>query len=306
MKRMLTLLLALLLTAGLTVSAFAAGNFTKSPTVQPLPMKPGTLPQVVDDKGNPVTGNENKPIEVIPVTDESDGKYKITGDSINGCNVTMWVTPYGEKSRLVTLDEGKNPDQSVIAKQEVDAKDRLEVARADIDQFDSNFTEWKGIWKKDAHEVLEKTKNRDVTVVSVFDVTIWCDTHTHEQLSDNVHHHIHNISLKLDENQLKNFVSLMHFNKNYVWEYVPSVVDEAASTISFSVDCANLSPFAIVAYSEGGSHGGGGGGSETGEPTSPQTGEIGNGGYWMSCGMFFAVAGVTALYRQKKEKRYAR
>ena len=143
-------------------------------------------------------------------------------------------------------------------------------------------------------------------MVAVFDVSIWCNKHTHKELSDDKVHHIHEVSLKIDKEQVGNFGALMHFNKNYKWEYIPCVMEYENSIITFQIDCENLSPFAIAAYSEGGSHHGDGGGGETGEPTSPQTGEIGNGGYWMSCGMFFAVAGVTALYRQKKEKRYAR
>lgn len=292
MKKMLALLLALLLTTGLTVSAFAAGNFTKSPTVQPLPMKPGTLPQVVDDNGDPVTGNEDT-ITVVPETDGSNGKYKIEGDSKDGCKVTLWVTSYGDKARLDGKDVGVNPDYVTV-----DAEDRIEAARADIDSFDSNFSGWRQIWGEKAPQLAAQAKNRQLAVVSVFDVSIWCDKHTHAELSNGGIHHIHNISLELDENQLKDFVSLMHFNKDYAWEYVPSVVDKAARTISFSVDCENLSPFAIVAYSEGG--------GETGEPTSPQTGEVSNIGYWLSCGTFLAAVGVTTLYRMKKEKRYAR
>lgn len=308
MKRMLALLLVLLLTAGLTVSAFAAGNFTMSPTVQKLPIvtDPTKPPQVVDAKGNQVIGNENEPITVVPKTDGRDGKYEITGDSKDGCNVTMWVTSYGDKARLFDIDKDTNPDTSVIAKAKVDAKDRIEAARADIDTFDSNFTKWKEIWEEKAPLLAEQAQNRQLAVVAVFDVSIWCDTHTHAELSNDVIHHIHWISLKIDKEQVGNFGALMHFNKDYKWEYIPCVMDYANSIITFSIDCANLSPFAIAAYSEGGSHHGDGGGSETGEPTSPQTGEIGNSGYWMSCGMFFAIAGVTALYRQKKEKRYAR
>ena len=316
MKRMLALMMALLLTAALAVPAMAANNFTKSPTVQPLPIvvDPQIPPQVVDAGGKPVViiGNEDKPIAVVPETDGSDGKYEITGDSLvdpttgKKCQVTMWVTSYGDKARLLDIDEDTNPDTSVIAKAEVDAKDRIEAARADIDTFDSNFTEWKEIWEEDAPQLAAQAQNRQLAVVAVFDVSIWCDTHTHAELSNDVIHHIHWISLKIDKEQVGNFGALMHYNKNYEWKYVPSIIDYENSIITFQIDCADLSPFAIAAYSEGGSHHGDGGGSETGEPTSPQTGEIGNGGYWMSCGMFFAVAGVTALYRQKKEKRYAR
>lgn len=305
MKKLLALMMALLLATALAVPTMAANNFTKSPTVQPLPIvvDPTKPPQVVDQNGNPVTGNEG-PITVVPETDGRDGKYEITGDSKDGCNVTMWVTSYGDKARLLNIDEDTNPDTSVIAKAEVDAKDRIEAARADIDTFDSNFTEWKEIWKEDAPQLAAQAQNRQLAVVAVFDVSIWCDTHTHAELSNDVIHHIHWISLKIDKEQVGNFGALMHFNKNYKWEYIPCVMDYENSIITFQIDCANLSPFAIAAYSEGGSHHGDGG--ETGEPTSPQTGEIGNSGYWMSCGMFFAVAGMTALYRQKKEKRYAR
>ena len=295
MKRVLASMMALLLAAVLAVPAMAANNFTKSPTVQPLPVviDPEMPPKVSDDKGNT--------FEVVPETNESDGKYEIKGDSKDGCKVTLWVTSYGDKARLDGKDEGVNPNNVTV-----DAKDRIEAARADIDSFDSNFSGWRHIWEKKAPQLAAQAQNRQLTVVAVFDVSIWCNKHSHEQLSNDEDHHIHEISLKIDKEQVGNFGALMHFNKDYKWEYIPCVMDYANSIITFSIDCANLSPFAIAAYSEGGSHHGDGGGSETGEPTSPQTGEMGNSGYWMSCGTFFAVAGVTALYRQKKEKRYAR
>ena len=305
MKRMLALMMALLLAAALAVPAMAANNFTKSPTVQPLPIvtDPTKPPQVVDQNGDPVTGNENEPIAVVPETDGSDGKYEITGDSKDGCNVTMWITSYGDKARLLNIDEAANPNMSVIAKDEVDAKDRIEAARADIDSFDSDFSKWKNIWRNAAPELFQQAQNRQLAVVAVFDVSIWCDKHTHEQLSKDIHH-IHWISLKIDKEQVGNFGALMHFNKDYEWEYIPSTFDYENSIITFQIECENLSPFAIAAYSEGGSHHGDGG--ETGEPTSPQTGEVSNIGYWLSCGTFLAAVGVTTLYRMKKEKRYAR
>lgn len=299
MKRLLALIMAVLMAALLCVCAAAT---VPSPTAEEvIPVDIPSNPTVVGEDGKPVIGQEGVLVEVAPT--ENYGEFKITGDSLDGCKVYFWVTPYEEingrpiaiVSRLDGKDEGLNPNY-----ENVDAEDRLKVANGLVNDLEkTNFSDWKSKWPA---SVRASTSNRDIFRVAVFDITIWCDKN--HSIVDQ-HSCIHKVSLELGSDQLATFVAMMHFNKDYEWEYVEGVeVDKKNGTISFDVNCDNLSPFAIVSSKSSGS--GYHGGSETGEPTSPQTGEIGNSGYWMSCGTFFAVAGVTALYRQKKEKRYAR
>ena len=269
MKRTFALILILMLTALLVVPTFAIP--VKSPTQGGVPDVAIVYDGFVDANGNPVGG---------------------------GCVPVLKKTPYQEK------DVAYSP----IIKQS------LETA---YDSYKDDFgTDARAMLKAadPAGNWETKYPGWELQVVNIFDITILCrDIEAH---NDNYgvkfeHHGDHYVSMELSDEDASNFVALMHYkdeNHDYSskgdahWEPIPTT--QQGNEIFFKVKCSNLSPFAIVVKSRTG--GGGGGGSETGEPTSPQTGEIGNSGYWMSCGMFFAVAGMTALYRQKKEKRYAR
>lgn len=264
MKKMLALMMGLLLTMLLTVSAFAIA--VKSPT----------------QSGKP-------DIEVVSgvFLDEN-------GQAVDGCEAILTITPYQDKDKAIN---------GVITKS-------LELA---YDSYKNEF----GTSARDMLNAADPTGNWytkypgwDLRVVNIFDITLLCEENEHNGdygvlISA---HGDHQVSMKLSDEDASNFVALMHYkdeNHDYSskgdahWELIPTT--QQGNEIFFKVKCSNLSPFAIVVKSRTG-----GGGSETGEPTSPQTGEVSNIGYWLSCGTFLAAVGVTTLYRMKKEKRYAR
>lgn len=275
MKKLLTVLLAALLCVSLVVSAFAIA--VKSPSQGGVPDVAIVSDGFVDANGNPVGGD---------------------------CEPVLKITPYQEK------DVAYSP----IIKQS------LETA---YDSYKDDFgTDARAMLKAadPAGNWETKYPGWELQVVNIFDITILCrDVEAH---NDNYgvkfeHHGDHYVSMELSDADASNFVALMHYkdeNHDYSskgdahWELIPTT--QEGNEIFFSIKCSNLSPFALVVKTrDGGSGIGGGinGGDGSGQQrTSPQTGELDNTGYWVSCGLFLAAAGVTALYRSKKEKHYAR
>lgn len=217
------------------------------------------------------------------------------GQAVDGCEAELTITPYQDKDKAINR---------VIT-------ESLELA---YDSYKNEF----GTSARDMLNAADPTGNWytkypgwDLRVVNIFDITLLCEQNVHNYgnyYTLTQFHGNHKVSLKLSDTDASNFVALMHYydaDHDYNttgdahWELIPTT--QQGNEIFFKVKCSNLSPFAIVVKSRTG-----GGGSETGEPTSPQTGEVSNIGYWLSCGTFLAAVGVTTLYRMKKEKRYAR
>lgn len=274
MKKMLALMMGLLLTMLLTVSAFAIA--VKSPTQSGEPEIELTSSDFLDEDGNPVV---------------QEGEY-------DGCEVRLDITPYQEKDKVgivgtVIQESLERAYDSYKNDFKTSARDMLNAADP-AGNWSTRYPGW------------------ELRVVNIFDITLRCakDIHNYEQYGTLLEvHHDHQVSMKLEDADASNFVALMHYydaDHDYNttgdahWELIPTT--QQGNEIFFKVKCSNLSPFAIVVKSRTG----GGGGGETGEPTSPQTGEVSNIGYWLSCGTFLAAVGVTTLYRMKKEKRYAR
>lgn len=276
MKRVLALIMAVCMLATLTASAFAFP--VKSPTQGGLPTI--TVSDFLDENGNPIP---------------REGEYK-------DCWVRLDITPYQDK------------DKSGVAGTVI--QESLERA------YDS----YKNDFKTSARDMLNAAEPTgywyirypgwDLRVVNIFDITLQCGADVHKYKSYDellVIHGDHYVSMTLSDSDASNFIALMHYmdvdhdyltTEDAYWELVPTT--QKGNEIFFKVKCDHLSPFAIVVKTRTSGGGGGGGGSTTDEPTSPQTGEMGNGAYWMSCATFAVAVGVTALYRQKKEKRYAR
>lgn len=260
MKKLLALMMGLLLTMLLTVSAFA------------IPVK------------SPSQGG------VPDVTIVSNGFVDANGDPVGGgCVPVLKKTPYQDK-------------------------DKVGIAGTVIQQsLETAYNSYKNGFGTDARAMLNAANSTgnwytkypgwDLRVVNIFDITLLCgdDNHNNGQYGTlPAFHPGHQVSMKLEDEDASNFVALMHYKTGDAqWELISTTQQD--NKIFFEVKCSNLSPFAIVVKSRTG-----GGGSETGEPTSPQTGEVSNIGYWLSCGTFLAAVGVTTLYRMKKEKRYAR
>lgn len=268
MKKLLALMMGLLLTMLLTVSAFAIP--VKSPSQGGVPDVAIVSDGFVDTNGKPVGG------DCVPV---------------------LKKTPYQEKDKVGIA--GTVIQKSLETAYDSYKDDFGTDARAMLNKADST-----GKW-------YTKYPGWDLRVVNIFDITILCRDiveHNDNYGVKSQDHGDHYVSMKLSDEDASNFVALMHYydaDHDYNttgdahWELIPTT--QQGNEISFKVKCSNLSPFAIVVKSRTG-----GGGSETGEPTSPQTGEVSNIGYWLSCGTFLAAVGVTTLYRMKKEKRYAR
>lgn len=282
MRKLLTVLLAALLCVGLAVSAFAIA--VKSPSQGGVPDIEMVSSDFLDENGNPVGA---------------------------GCEAELRITPYQEKD--VT-------DSEIIKKS-------LETA---YDSYKNDFgTDARAMLKAadPAGNWGNKYPGYELKVVNIFDITVLCKKNVHNDGYGVLYeyHGDHHVSMELSDADASNFVALMHYrdvNHDYdstgdaKWELVETT--QNGNEISFSVQCSNLSPFAIIVKTRdggsgigggiiGGINGGNGNGNGSGQQrTSPQTGELDNSGYWVSCGIFFAVVGVTALYRGKKEKRYAR
>lgn len=289
MKKALALVIAAYLLTALTVSAAATGNFVKSPTVQPLPIAEDTAFEVVTRDNRPVDGE----IVVVPANDGNVGKYYIKTVADNTVEAVMWLTPYGDRDRLNDLGSKKSSNRILKALPQngvESAEELMLLARADIESFDTDFTKWKSIWSDDASAVFEKTKNRDVSVGSLFDIMV-VPSQDPAVGTD----HTYGISISMDGEELSNFAAVMHFNRFQSWEYIPSEVDHTNGNISFVINSANLSPFAVAVCLPGA----GSSGSD-GEPTSPQTGETGDFSGRLLCGIVLASVCLVALYGERK------
>lgn len=224
------------------------------------------------------------------VTIVSNGFVDANGNPVEGgCVPVLKKTPYQEKDKVGIA--GTVIQESLERAYDSYKNDFGTDARAMLNAANST-----GNW-------YTKYPGWDLRVVNIFDITILCRDIVEHNGDYGVlisAHGDHYVSMKLSDEDASNFVALMHYKMGAAkWELIPTT--QQGNEISFKVKCSNLSPFAIVVKSRTG-----GGGSGTGEPTSPQTGEVSNIGYWLSCGTFLAAVGVTTLYRMKKEKRYAR
>ena len=283
MKRMISLAMAILSVIALAVPAFAIA--VKSPTQGGVPDIQLASPYFLDENGDPV------------------------GEP--GCEVILDITPYQDKDDVGIA--GTVIQESLETAYDSYKDDFHADARAMLSAADPG-----GNWNS-------KYPGWELRVVNIFDITLRCkqDAHDYGDYEGLVEYHgDHWIKLQLTDADASNFVALMHYydaDHNYStpdahWELIPTT--QQGDEISFSLKCSNLSPFAIVVKtrdSGGGddddSGGGGGRGTHGGsgnEPTSPQTGEPDNSGYWLPCVIFLAAVGVKMIYCGKKEKRYAR
>ena len=273
MKKTITIILALTLILSSACYGFAASSYTKSPVVQDTP--------VVKDI-EIVAEGEDAP-EIV-ITKNDDGLIQFytedgDGPAADDCLVSLKVTPYVEKQTIENVVCKVTDGTSATG--EVSAEERLEYARTNTkngtDGFgDNNFKLWRDIIAEAAKENLTgakdanaKIQNKDMTIATIFDVSVWCEKPAQHDLSQN--HCVHTLRLTFGDDEmsslLENYVALMHYNRAGEWDYIPSKLYEDATThediIEFQIDCDNLSPFAIAAFS-----------SESGEgvPISPQTG----------------------------------
>ena len=274
MKKLAAIFLALTLIFTSASVAFAElSSYSKSPTVQDTPEIKDI--EIITDDGTTeieVTKNEDGVVQFYT----KDGDGPVADD----CLVTLKVTPFVEKKTIddvvCKVTDGTSPTG------EVSAEARLDYAKTNPEDGTdgmgaNNFKLWREIIKEAAKanlsgatEANAKIQNKDIAIVSIFDVSVWCEKPNQHDLSK--HHCVHTIRLTFGDDEmsslLNNYVALMHFNRAGDWEYIPSKLYEDPATkedvVEFSIDCDNLSPFAIAAFS---SEAGGG------TPVSPQTGE---------------------------------
>lgn len=277
MKKAITIILTLAMVLSTANIALAAGSsYTKSPVAQDTPViKDITIvPEGEDAPEIVIEKNDDGLIQFY--TKDGDGPAE------DDCLVSLKVTPYAEKQTIDTIEckvtDGTSPTG------EVTAEERLVYARTNpkngTDGFgETNFKLWRDILSaaaksnmSGAAEANAKVQNREMVIETIFDVSVWCEKPAQHDLSQ--HHCVHTIRLTFGDDEmsslLNNYVALMHFNRAGEWEYIPSKLYEDPVTkedvVEFSIDCDNLSPFAIASFSEKQ-----GSGSDT--PVSPQTGE---------------------------------
>lgn len=132
------------------------------------------------------------------------------------CTASLVITPYGDKQELTPA-----------------IKTMLEKAYADINGTDDVSTLNAALAKLAADK---KIKGTDLAVSDLFDIHVTgCDYHDE---------HV-DFDIVLSADSLKNFVGLLHMNKNGEWELVKDAkVIANGDHLSFSVD--SFSPFAVV------------------------------------------------------------
>lgn len=132
------------------------------------------------------------------------------------CTATLVITPYGEKNELTAA-----------------IKTMMEKAYNDI-KGTEDLTTLNATLAKLAKDL--KIEGSDLAVSDLFDIHVTgCDYHDGHTDFDIV----------LSADSLKNFVALLHMNKNGEWEVVDGAkVVANGEHLSFSVDA--FSPFAVV------------------------------------------------------------
>ena len=272
MKKLSVIFLALTLIFTSVSVAFAElSSYSKSPTVQDTP----------EIKDIEITTDDGTEIEIVTNEDGVVQFYTQGGDDqvADDCLVTLKVTPFVEKKTIddvvCKVTDGTSPTG------EVSAEERLDYAKTNPEDGTdgmgaNNFKLWRDIIQEaskknlsGASEANAKIQNKDIAIASIFDVSVWCEKPAQHDLSK--HHCVHTIKLTFGDDEmsslLNNYVALMHFDRAGDWEYIPSKLYEDPVTkedvVEFQIDCDNLSPFAIAAFS---SEAGGG------TPVSPQTG----------------------------------
>lgn len=298
MKKTIALILTVILILSSAATAFAElSSYTKSPTVQEVPLIKEIEIVGENDAQVEIIKNENGLIQFYT----KDG----SGPAVDDCIVSLKVTPFAEKSTI--NDIVCKVEDGTSASGEVSAEDRLVYARTNsANGTDGMGADNFGLWREiiddaaaqnldGAKDAQTKIKNKDIAIVSLFDVSVWCERPAEHNLS--THHCVHTVRITFGDDEmsalLNHYVSLIHFNRYGQWEYIPSKLYEDAVTkedvIEFQIDCEDLSPFAIAAYSS----------DIEGAPTSPQT------GYdfpvaWVCAGVAMVAAAVIVWMKRKQ------
>lgn len=274
MKKLFSLVLALVLAAGLATSAFAATNFVSSPSGKVLPAV-----DIVIDGFTEVT-NPTQPLQrgQYRITEDND-TIKVEVKELDGCDDELIVTPYSEKGGMPA-----NCPQTTENKEKAEeAKEMLEAAYTEVTTIGegklANLPTHSGVdFKGDLTKAAKAagTTVDNIYVSDLFDITYY---HVGTVASGHQENHQKKYTIKVDETTLKNYVALLHrhsgdtVDSNGIawtgeeWKVVPNVeVDLQNQTISFVIKNVetDLSPFAIVVKKTAG------GGSIDG-PTSPKT-----------------------------------
>ena len=273
MKKLFSLMLALILAAGLATVAFAATNFISSPSGKVLPAT-----DIIIDGFTEVTN----PTQVL-----QPGQYRVTEENatikvevkeLDGCDDELIVTPYSKKSGM-PANCPQSPENKTKAE---NSKKMLESAYTEVTAVGegklANLPTHSGVdFKGDLTKAAQAagTTVDNIYVSDLFDITYY---HVGTVASGHEDNHQKKYTIKVDEATLKNYVALLHRHSggpdsdgiNWSgdeWKVVPNVeVSLENKTISFVIKNVetDLSPFAIVVKKTAG------GGSIDG-PTSPKT-----------------------------------
>lgn len=304
-KKTLTILLAAALVLSAAGSVFAEkASYTKSPTAQ------GT-PQI---RSIEVVSEDPDALKIEIVKNEKGIVQFKTGDgegpAADDCIVTLKLTPYAEKHTIENV-VCKVTD-GTGATGEVSAEKRLEYARTNqkngTDSLGaSNFKLWRDAIDKaakagiaGAKDAKAKVQNKDIVIVTLFDVSVWCEKPEQHDLVSG--HCIHNIRLTFGDDEmsslLNNYAALMHYNGVGEWVYVPSTISEDPITkedvIEFQIDCEDLSPFAIAAFSSQ---------AAPDEPVSPQTGVESHAPLYIGIAACILICAAVYAKSRRKEER---
>lgn len=315
MKQFLSLVMAIMLVAGLMTCAFA---YTKSPTA-------AELPKITVESADP-----DYPAEIVK-TEMINGSEVVYIKEEDECYDELIVTPYSRKDGMPDVVRHGGEEYITIAQH---SQADLEKAYQEVMTLKSNnglLTELPGVddnYRKDLEAAAKAagTTVENIYVSDLFDVTYYeCiddtsgpnkqpDQHEEEASKNDEHARVYKINV--DDFVLQNFVALLHrpSDMDGKWEVVKATVDTANNTIDFKVnviprqtqaptdkkaDEVNLSPFAIVVKRSAD--------DETGElgyiggVVSPKTADpvslLG-----LGVTMIASAGGVTILNRRKKNR----
>ncbi len=321
MKRFLSMLMVVMLVAGLATCVMAAEDYDRSPGASPLPEK-------ITIKVN----DPEYPAEIISTEKEDGGSVVVEiHQQKDNCYDDLIITPYSGKNEMVQVVSDMSdddPDYKAIAQE---SKQHLEDAYKEVMAVRNNnglLTDLKPLdnFKTDLENAARRagTTVPNIYVSDLFDITFYecisdengAGKHTeatpttdgHEEQDPKNDLHARTYSISVSDYILKNFVALLHrpSDMNGKWEVVDATVDRVNNTISFKInvvpratqdqqdkksDEVNLSPFAIVVKKTEGDIGG---------PTSPKTADPVS-LLALGAAMVASAGGITVLNKRKHD-----
>lgn len=246
MKKFFSLILALVLAAGLATSAFAATNFVSSPEA-------GTLNFTVTVQN----------VEAYEVEIDHDTVCVLVTEK-DGCKDKLVITPYNRRNTIEETDSRSDINEAYS--EILSARDGNLINMTNVD---GSFVQ-----KLTGAASAAGTTTDKLAVSHLFDVTYY---HTYKNETEHDGNDIDNghqltYTIGVDNETIANYVALLHRkSETSIWSVVPNMtVNRSAGSLSFVVEDVHedLSPYAIVVKTGSSGHGGNVTAPKTADPAS--------------------------------------